>query len=487
MAYLQTRGWLRLRSGRRSFPMLIVVIAWSAAAQGQEWGAGGEVKREVTVVPRISVSETFTDNVSLVASGKKAAMVTDISPGIHIARDGGRFKGHVDYAVHGIGYSNGAAPSRSQRALDLAGVLEALDSWMYVDFSGVISQQTLSALGTQSRQDTVVNANTTEMSSYQMAPYVRGRLGDSANYEARYSRALTFNDSAARSNVAVSHGSVYFAGDSAFKNIGWLVNADRQGMDYSAGRSTEIDRVGVGLSYTFAPQWGLRLAGGREDSNLTSTSKQTYDNSSWGLDWSPSDRTTASVSAGRRSFGDSHAMVFTHRTARTVWGYTDTRDLTAMPSQTTFLRAMGVPGAPVIGSFVSSAVVLQRRRDLYVSLLGVRDTITLVATESESSRADTLSTAADDLTTSTRVVQRGFSAAYAHRLTMDCTLQLSASQQRTVGQLAVQEPVLHEVVLSVASKVGRSVSAGVGVRRSVFSGVSPYDESAVTINMNAYF
>lgn len=471
---------------RVAISLAVALLAGSTAVWGQVNAIDADPKREVIVLPRLSVTETLTDNVSLLSTGAKAEQITDISPGIHIAREGRRLKGYFDYALHSMGYAQNTSPTRSQNELNMAGLLEAVDSWMYVDLSGVVSQQSISALGTQSSQNTSLNTNKTEVSSYRISPFVRGRMGNLANYEARYSRAITLADSMAASNVAVSDGMLAVNGDSAFRNLGWTVNASRQDIDYSAGRPTEVDRIDLGLAYALTSQLLVSVNGGRENSNLTTRDKQAYATSGLGVDWSPSERSKISVSGGRRSFGETHHLGAEHRTARTAWKYSDTQDIAATPSQSVLTWNHADVPTPVVSGFLPSAVTLQRRRDLSVSLLGARDTVTFVATESESHRVDTLSSALDDLAVS-GVNQQGFSIAWVHRVTSEWALTGIVAQQRTRGGLNLEDARLQETGISLTGKVGPSASASAGIRRVVFTGLSPYVESAFTINLNAYF
>lgn len=457
----------------------------SANAYAQE-DATDEVRQGFSMVPRVSIASTFTDNVTLVNSGKQAEQITEISPGIRVFSDGRRVKGYLDYALSGIAYGRNSSQNRSKNALNMFGSIEALDKWMYLDFSGFITQQTISALGTQSSESTLINPNKTEVSSYRLSPYFRGRLGAFANYEVRYSRTVTHSNTGAASGVATSDGIVNVSGDTAFKNLAWSADINRQSIDYSAGRPTEADKFDVGLSYSVTPQFIVFGNAGRESSNYTSVDKQIYETNSLGASWFPSDRTRLSASRARRAFGETHSVVLEHRTALTVWKFTDIRDISAAPSQTYFPLNSTSPSAPVISSFLSSAVSQQHRQDLSLTLQGMRDTATFVAAWSENSRLDTVSAGIDDLSISA-VRQMGFSVDYLHRLTPDYSLNLLVSQQRTLDGQGLQDATLYFVNIGLTGKVGRYTSASVGARRSVFSSTTPYDESALFFNLTMQY
>lgn len=474
-----------LRSRTVGVALIEVLAMLSSGVYAQE-EASEELRQGISIVPRLTIAETFTDNVALVNSGKQAEQITEISPGIRITSDGRRVKAYLDYALTGVVYAQNSSLRRSQNALNMFGSLEALDKWMYLDFSGTIAQQSISALGTQSSANTLINPNKTEVSSYRLSPYFRGRLGAFVNYEARYSRTVTHSASALASGVTTSDGVVNLSGDTAFKNLLWSADVHRQSMAYSAGRSTEADSIDVGLSYSVTPQFIVFANAGRESSNYTSVDKQMYETNSLGATWSPTDRSRFSVSRARRSFGEAHSLVLEHRTALTVWKFTDTRDIFAAPSQTNLVVNNANPSVPVISSFLSSAVSQQHRQDLSLTLQGVRDTVTFIATGSENRRLDTVSAGVDDLSTSL-VRQVGFSVDYLHRLTPDFSLEILGSQQRTWHTQGLQDATLHLLNINLTGKVGRSTTASVGARRAVFGSVASYDESALSFNLTMQF
>ena len=507
---------LSLRTRRMpaaAVPVAVMLFMASAGAYGH-----------VTVVPSVSISETLTDNVRLSNTGQQAEQITETSAGIRINIDGEKLKTFFDYSLSSVMYAQNSSPNRTQfqnqNGLNTFGTLEMVDNWAFVDFSGSISQQAVSAFGTQSIDNTSINANRTEVATYRLSPYVRGRLGNLANYEARYSRTITGTDAAATSGVTTVDGIVKISGDSSFRSLGWSADASQQRTDYSAGRPTEADQLNLGLSYSVTPQLSVSAHAGREAVNYTSFDKQSSGTSGFGVSWSPSEMTKLSASRDHRSFGEAHSLSFEHRTARTAWRFTDSKDVSATPSQTgfasfgsiydilysqfasiepnpvsraqlvnAFLQANGIsPHAVVVSSFLTSAVSLTRGQDLSFALLGVRDTVTFIATRSESTRLDTLSTAVDDFTSSSLVRQRGFSVNYAHRVTPDYSLGILVSQQSTSGDSSLQDTTLRFLNVNVTGRVGKQATASVGVRHVVSSGsTAPYVENAVIGSLNVQF
>lgn len=513
----------RHRAG--SIPLAaILVLATGASAVAQEAGESAPAKRSVTITPRVSVTETLTNNVRLVSVGQQSEQITEISPGIRVNVDGARLKSYFDYSLSQVIYAQSSSPSRTQNALTTFGTLEAVDNWAFLDFSGSISQQAISAFGPQSLNNTSINANRAEVSSYRISPYVRGALGSWANYEARYSRSTTSSDSAA-SDLTSDDATVRVGSSSSFQKLGWFAFANQQNVDYSTGRPTESGRVSVGLTYAVTPQLSLSANAGRESNNFTSLDKQSYGTNGVGVTWSPSQRTKFSAARDKRSFGNTHDVRFEHRTARTAWSFTDSKGISNTPNQlgvvslgsvfdllfnqfatlepdpiaraqlvNAYLQANGMsPNFVVTNSFLTSALSLQRTQNLSFALLGVRDTITFIATRSESSRLDTISTGGDDFDTSPLIRQHGFSVNYAHRLTPNYSLGVLASQQTTAGQTTAGstsglDTTLRSLNVNVTGKVSKQATATVGARHVVSSSsANPYTETAVTGNLNVQF
>lgn len=473
----------------------------------------------VRILPRVSVTQTWTDNVRLSTDSKQADHITEVAPGVTLTIEGDRLKAYVDYALNEIYYAQGSSPRRSQNLLNGFGTLEAVEGWAYLDFNASISQQALSAFGPQSISNTAINPNQAEVSSYRISPYVRGKLGSWADYDARYSRIETDSDAAVASRVVAVDSTVKIKGDSSFRNLGWSADASSQQVDYSAGRSTQADRLNLGLSYALSPQLNLSANVGRESDNFTSLEKQSDGTHGFGVSWAPSEKTRVSVARGQRPFGTTHTLNFDHRTARTVWRFTDSKDVAATPSQSNvtglgsvydllfsqfaaleprvderarlvnaFLRDNGIkPDLGAVNSFLTSAVFVQRRQDALFALLGVRDTITFVATRSDSRRLDLVSLAADDLSTSSLIRQQGLSVNWAHRLTPDYSLGVLVSGQKTSGSLGLQSTRLQLLNASLSGRVGRHALATVGIRHVVSRGNLPYDETAINFNLTVQF
>ena len=486
----------------------------------QTGGSGGTGSgRAFSIVPSFSVNETFTDNVRLSGANPQSEQVTDVSAGFRLLSNTARLRAYVDYALHGLVYAQNTSTPSIQNALTAFGSLEAVENWAFIDFNASISRQAISALGAQSLNNESLNGNITETSATRLSPYLRGKFGSFADYEARYSASKSSSKSNLASDVNSQVASVRLGSGSGSGPLGWSVDASRQLVDNENGRRTEANIVRGGLTYVASPQLRFTVNAGTEANNYNSLGKESSSTSGYGADWSLSDRTTLSASRQQHNYGESHSINFQHRTGRTAWSFSDTRSVSNGSGQgsgsigstydllfgqfaviepdpvkraqlvSDFLQTNGIdPNTQVISGFLSAATTLQRTQNLSFTLLGVRDTLTFTASRSENARLDTISNAADDLSNSNVVRQRGFSISLAHRLTPDSSVNAVLAQQDSSGTAGVPGTSLRSANLNLSTRVGLRTTASLGARRVVFdSSTAPYAETAVTGNLNMQF
>ena len=481
------------------------------AAQSTEKGA--EPKPSISVTTRVAIAETWTDNVRLSTAGE-AELVTEVRPGIRVDVNKARLKGFFDYALSGFAYAKSTSANRNVNALSSNLKLEAIDNTLFLEASGSIAEQAASAFGSQSVEASAINANRTEVSTYRFAPSLKGNIGTGATYSAQYSRSVTSTGAIGASNSATNELKLNLKGDVGTRRLGWTMDFSSQDASFSAGRSTENSKALLGLVYAVTPLLEVSAGVGNEVQNFTSTSKESNPVNELGFSWRPREATKLSAVLQRHSYGDTYTLSVDHRTGRTAWQFSDSKATTLTPNLqgagsaydlyyaqfaatepdpvaraqlvNSYLQTYGIaPGSSVNTGFVSSSLALQHRQQLSVALLGKRDTITFIATQSESARLDTLTKAIDDFTTSPTVRQQGWSGNFAHRLTPDYSIGVLISKMDSSGVLSTQSTSLRSANLSLTGKVGKRSTATLGVRKvDSSSSLTPYSESALTATIN---
>lgn len=473
------------------------------------------------ITPTIAVNETATDNVALSSTQKKGDLITDVNPGIRIEGTGGRSKLRFDYQLHNLFHAQDSTRDRTQNSLNAFGTLEALENWFFIDASGMISQQSISAFGgtTSTAVNTNVGTNTTESSTYRLSPYLRGSFGSFADYQLRYNLTTTSTKSNRAFDSDTNEMVATLKGATALASLGWSLDATSQKIKFGNGRSNEADRLRGVLTYQIDPQFRVSLIGGREANDYLTASKEGHTTKGGGLDWSPTERTQVSASREDRFFGNSNSFSFSHRTAGTAWKYSESKDASVQPSQqqsvglgtyydllfglyasaipnpvrraafvNSLLAIGGIsPTAQLQGGFLTSGVSLQRRREMSFALVGVRNTVTFAATQSESQNLSqaslTLGAAAvGDFSLAQHIRQRGASVNWSHNLTALSSLTGGFSRLNSTGSGGATslETTQRMMTLNFTTQLGPQTNAGLGARRVQVDGSTSYTENALT-------
>lgn len=497
-----------------------VLSLLAMSVHGQSQSSDTLINRAYQIVPRVSLRETWTDNVGVSAGGRQSDQITEISPGIVMTASGAHVNGYLDYSVNKINYSKNSTANQLQNSLNAVGTLEAVDNFLFVDVSGSISQQLISALGNLSPIDSTINDNKTEVSNFRISPSIRGRFNSFANYEARLSRSFSDSASSTRSGVGQTDGFINLSGDTAIKGLGWSVNTSRQSVSFSNGRPTEADLSLLGIAYVLTPQVSLNANLGIEANNYTSYEKEKSTSSGVGINWRQSERTTLSASVDERSYARTHRLNFEHRTGRTAWTLSDTKSVATSPSQTTLgsigtvydilfsqfasLEPNPVSRAQLVNAylqinnlsanvrvltpFLTTAQNIARRQDVLIALLGVRSTVTLIASRTKSQRLDSITAAIDDFSTEATIEQQGLSINYSHRLSPEMNISVLNSWQKVNSNQGRPGEKVTLLSLNITRSFIKSSSVSAGYRRASFSGLSePSSETAFTVNLNVLF
>lgn len=482
-------------------------------AQGLNVTEGGQAAaRGWSIRPRISSTMTATDN-GQVGGGTKGEsdLITELAPGIRIEARTARLRAYVDYSLRGQHYLNDSH-SRTQNALNAFGTFEAVDDWLFIDVSGIIAQQSISAFGTQSN-DSLRNSNSTETATYRLSPYIRGKLGSAVDYQLRYNASTTRADASNASDVDLGQWVGRLGGSTPFQNLKWSIDANRQTTEYSNGRKTDADLLRAMTSYAITPQFRVSLSGGWERNNYASLDQESRSTHGYGFDWNPTPRTQISAFKESRFFGDGHRFSFSHRFPMSSIRYTDSKDVSVLPNQfatagmgsiydlyfeqfstqiqdpvlraafvNALLASSGInPNQQVVSSFLSSRATLQRQQQLAYVLYGARNSLTLQLNRSESSSL-LAAGVIDDFSQSSSVRQRGLSLNFSHRLSPLSNLNATVSRQQSTGQGSGSslKTTTSIYMLSASTKLGAKTTGSLSLRHTDFdNNTDPYTENAL--------
>jgi uncharacterized protein (PEP-CTERM system associated) len=470
-----------------------------------------------SIVPSFRVQETVTSNRDLSATQPKSDAITQVSPGVRVSSRGGRVQGSLSYSLNVLMHAREPHRTTTQNALNAALKAEAVPNLAYLDASATVSQNTVSAFGTQSQGTGLVNANSTEVATASVSPSLRGKLGGFADVSARLNWTASHSASTSAGDSRSHGGDLGIGGRQGL--FGWGLNASRQINDSKAASKTTQDQTGASLSFFPDPELQLSAQGGTQTNDVLTGTRQSYTTTGWGAQWRPTDRTDVNLQGGRSYAGHTHSLSLRHRMARSVWSYIDSRGVTGDSGTLTSVQPLtlydllytvclrqggdpvtcdqsvrleiarqGLNPDAVVGGFLGSALALQRTQNVAVSISGLRTTITLNGFRTETSRLGQTSISSGDLSLVDSVRQLGHSFGVSHRLTPSASIALNATRLRTLNSGALPGTEQRLVSLSLLGSLGPHTSGSISARRTLFvSPTAPYNESALVGSLSLSF
>jgi uncharacterized protein (PEP-CTERM system associated) len=405
-----------------------------------------------TVIPDITLRETYTDNAFLASAPGRHDFVTQVTPGIRVDGRSPRLTANLSYAPTALFYAHNSSANNIANRLNAFGRLEAVEKFFYVEANGNISQNYISPFAAQPNDLITITPNRVETRTFGVSPYVRGQFHGEVNYELRNRNTWTSTNNSALGNFHTTQWAARVA--SPVRRFGWTVEYDNTDIRYDVTplRLDQESRLYRGRLH-FQPDIGLRLSAiaGREQNNYIVQEKRSYRIYGAGLSWKPGPRTAADLEWERRYFGPSGFARLNHRTRLTAWNVSYSRnastfqqELLRLPPGNTaalldaifaaripdpnerrtaveqFTRANGTP--PFLANslaFYTPRIFLREALDASFGILGTRNSITFSAFRSESTSlsSDAGTSLSDAFLTASKIGQRGFSVRADHKLT----------------------------------------------------------------------
>lgn len=270
--------------------------------------------------PTLSVSERYTDNITLDATGQESSFITEVSPGIKFSRKGGRVEAHVNYTLQGLFYSHDSDANDFRNQLNAGLRAELIEEHFFLNADARIGQQNISSLGKVGTSNYNITGNRTETRSFSITPSWRSRFGTRANFDARWQLSYSESDSAGA--VPGTTGSNFRLGltsGSAYQKTPWGVSYAMRSND--GATSTNVTDLNAHIGYIPSPKIRYTLTAGIDDNNRNTTG---FNNASGGYltlgaAWSPTNRTRVEGNIGRRYNGNSYGLNLSHRSRKTNW------------------------------------------------------------------------------------------------------------------------------------------------------------------------
>ncbi|MEO8133045.1 MAG: TIGR03016 family PEP-CTERM system-associated outer membrane protein [Betaproteobacteria bacterium] len=306
-------------------------IALSVLLACPAWAAKWEIG------PTLSAEETYTDNVRLSSTGtKESDWVTTISPRLFIRGTGDRLRLDFDYSPQFVQWAQ-EGNSRFFQSYVVSGTAEFVKQTLMLDARFAESQQTISIVGPRADSNATLTENRASVRTALVSPVLRHDFGSDAKAEARLSYSIVSSGAnTALSDSRATAVDMKIDSGPAYKLLTWNAAYHRERVDYddSQVESVGTEKLSGSVKRLITPQVALVATGGYEDNSYSSNGPATK-GLLWsvGAEWNPSPRTRLSANLGRRYFGSTRSVDFSHRTRLTAWTVTYIEDVTTARSQ----------------------------------------------------------------------------------------------------------------------------------------------------------
>ena len=439
---------------------------WRAAAALLALAGAHADAADWTVVPDISLRETYTDNASIATTPRRGDFVTEINPGIRIDGRSARLTASLNYRPSALLYARRSEANDVVNNLDATARLEAVERFFFIDALGSVTQNFISPFAAQPAEIVTVTPNRVETRTFSLSPYVRGELVRDLEYELRNRNTWTTTNNDNLGDVRTMQWSARVA--RPVRLFGWALEYDDieiRNENSLTSQDQESRLFRARLFFQPNESWQLSASAGREENNFVLQQTERETTRGVGVSWRPGPRTTAEFEYEHRFFGAARLARFSHRTRLTAWsiGYsrntsTFQEELLRLPPGNTaalldaifsariadpvqraaavqqFLQATGAPASlssPL--AFFTQRVFLREGVDASFAILGARNSITFTAFRAENTElsANAVAIAPDAFLFADRFTQRGFAVRADHRLTPYATVGASATRVYT--------------------------------------------------------
>ena len=436
----------------------------AANAQAQAAANGGAPRDPWRLQPSLSINETYSDNINLAPPGsERSDFVTTISPGLRLTRLGSRLTLNFDYQPEYLYYANGTNGAGLRNNLSAFANATLIENLLVFDARVSISQQNISPFGNLAANSVNGSNNRAESRVYSFGPTLQSRFGNDLSYSAGYHYTGSSYDSSA---LSTNHTSTLFGSvqsGTSTRDVGGGLTYNRSDQVYGGANEIITESLNSNLTYVLTPTIHLRTGAGYDRNRYPALPDRGTSGLSYfgGFDWNPTRHTRLSAQVGHRYLGPTANISLNETTAHTSLTVSYSRDqttsqasgltlvanpqyalldqflLAAFPDPiqrgqavTSVLQQSGLPTSQFgVTGFLSNQLYVQKRFEISLALIGLRNTVTLDAYRSQSQQLSNLSTGFDVFNQTSNFRQTGYSVTWSYKL--GPLTSVNASAQKT--------------------------------------------------------
>ncbi|WP_246221786.1 TIGR03016 family PEP-CTERM system-associated outer membrane protein [Marichromatium bheemlicum] len=373
---------------RRRLLMPVWLCVTAPLLWGHAWGAEWRLSRQ------LSVSGVYTDNLALAETDQGSDFYIDLTPGFVVSGKGARAELDLAYSLQYLNYLSADEGDKINHRLQGNGLVELLANRLFVDAGVTARQELIDPLGPSSGDAANRSDNLQSSYTYRLSPTYRERFGRYAELTAQFANDGVFYSDQGSDSIGYD-GSLELRSGPASGATNWAVLVSSEHIDYQDEPSDTYADASLQLGHQYSRRWRLDGSLRYEDNDYlsrTETSGMGWDLSAT---WTPSPRTSLRLGVGRRYFGTTPMLDFSHRSKRSMWRASYVRDVSnarrdrlgetvfqfedafgepATPEVTAPFDVAGDNAAPTTGTYVSNtfktSYTLQTRRSTLGASLG---------------------------------------------------------------------------------------------------------------------
>lgn len=280
------------------------------------------------VIPSITVTETYTDNVDLDADFSQSDVVTQITPQIAITGSGSRLNMSLLYAPNYFFYPGDDDDKHELRHSLQANLnSELISETFFVDASASIVQQFLDRRAAITTERSNRTDNRRAIQSYRVSPYFVQTFGSWATAQLRYNLSHVRQGANAEQTTldtffgnSLSHqGSLTVNSGRRFNKLGWTLLAQYQTEERDSFSNFETTTARADFSYQLIDMLSLLAGTGYQKRDTGGSSFADFGGFIWdvGFRLVPGPRTSLSFRYGNQYDGGTFSLTAQYKiTAR---------------------------------------------------------------------------------------------------------------------------------------------------------------------------
>jgi hypothetical protein len=309
------------------------------------------------VTPRLSLSETYSSNVSLSADNRQEEYITSLSPGVDMHAQGGRARLDLAYTLENLYYARESGRNKTYQQLQGKGDAELIQDWFFLEGGASLSQTVIDPNQGLTSDNLNVTNNRGDVMTTEVTPILRHAIGTVAEAELRHSHKTVNYGGGSASDAVSDTTSARLANGRHASHFMWGMSYNQTRDNREVGADSERRNSEGHMQYR--PRRWISLVGyaGREAGTIAS--QQSFaEGSYWSagviweptprwlfeatsgdkesrgrVEWTPTERTALKANYLKREVGiypgEKWDASFNHRTRRSQWVLSHSEEITS--------------------------------------------------------------------------------------------------------------------------------------------------------------